>query len=415
VQLLRHKIELKEPIMKMPTSRFVILPLTIAACICFLAGRPNRLAPVRAAPQAPNSCAFPTMPAATPEQTAWQLFVAANCQANPTQLVWETWVEQLQLYPASGTTAAGQPVKRLHGSPLAAARSAKAGGGLPQLAPTQECNQMKAPPPNVIPKATICEEVHINDVTRTFLTTYNYQIRSGQIAAAQKGTDIEFPTASVEIKVDWVPASDFNPPFSCATPPAGVHVETIEGACYAMAGMHISSKLLKDWLWATFEPQSMLTNPLRCITFGPCTDAWGSVPATSNGGASGFTKQSPALAAMMKAANLAPVFLNYRLDGVQTTFTNPSGTPTLLGNSVIEGENVGMKKGTASCITCHSVSTINKQGTDGIRLINNQVGPEFKPPAGYIARDFVWSMALACPAGIQNCTASAPTGGKKKK
>jgi len=243
----------------------------------------------------------------------------------------------------------------------------------------------------------------LNPDAATFVTRNNYQVRTGQTAAAQKGTDIQFTAPSIEVKVDWIPGTDFKPAFTCANPPTGVHVEEIEGTCYAMAGMHISSKLTKNWIWATFEPQSMLTNPLRCITFGNCNDPWGSNPATSSGGAAGFTQLTPALQSLMTQASLAPEFLNYRLDGVQTDFTTANGAPTLLGNSVIEGENVGMKKNTASCITCHSESAIQKTGTDNIRNISAKVGPQFKVPAGWIARDFVWSMALACPGGIQSC------------
>ena len=342
------------------------------------------------------------MPAATPEQTAWQIFVAANCQANASQLVWETWIEQLDLYPAGGTTAAAGTHKRLHGSPLTHAAAAKKAGRAPQLSPSQECNAMGAPPSNVVSGATICEEARLNPSAQSFVSSKGYQIRSGQTAAAQAGTNIQFPVPAVEVKVDWIPASDFSTPFTCTTPPQGVHVQMIDGTCYAMAGMHISSKLMPNWIWATFEPQNMTTNPNRCITFGPCNDSWGSIPATSNGGAGGFTKQTPALQALMTQAKLAPEFANYRMDGVQTTF-GTAANPTLLGNSVIEGENVGMTKGTASCITCHSVSSIKNDGTDGITLINNQVGPAFVPPAGWIARDFVWSLALACPGGIQAC------------
>ena len=90
----------------------------------------------------------------------------------------------------------------------------------------------------------------------------------------------------------------------------------------------------------------------------------GSNPATSNGGQAGFTQLTPALQDLMTQAKLAPEFLNYRLDGVQIDFTTADGKPTLLGNSVIEGENVGMKTGEASCITCHSVSSIKTDGTD---------------------------------------------------
>ena len=121
----------------------------------------------------------------------------------------------------------------------------------------------------------------------------------------------------------------------------------------------------------------------------------------------------------MKQARLAPEFSNYRLDGVQTKFTNPDGTPTYLGNSVIEGENVGMKNNEASCITCHSISSIKNDGTDGINDISFKVGPQYQVPAGWIARDFAWSLGLACPqtpggGGLQTCS-PVPAAGKKGK
>jgi hypothetical protein len=345
------------------------------------------------------ACVFPTAPSPTPEETAWRLFVAANCPGNGAQVVWENWIEQSELYPASGAgvAAAGPPPKRLHGSPLANALSARRRGVRALLTPATDCNPMGGPPPNVTSGATICEEVHINAEAASFVTTNGYQLRPGQAAAAQKGTDIEFPTPAIEVKVDWIPGTDFTPAFTCANPPAGVRVETIDGTCYAMAGMHISSKLLTDWIWATFEPQSMLTNPLRCITFGDCHDAWGASPAVSSGGAGGLTTLSPALQSLMTQANLAPEFANYRLDGAQIKFTVGNNRPTYLGNSVIEGENVGMTKNTASCITCHSASFIAKNGTDGIDSLNAPVGPRVKIPAGSVARDFAWSMFLACP------------------
>ena len=355
------------------------------------------------------ACAFPTAASSTMEETAWRLFVAANCPGNGTQVVWENWIEQSSLYPAGAAqaVAANQAPPRLHGSPLARAEMIRTQGLQAALAPSSECNKMGGPPPNVKPGATICEEARLNPEAEAFVRAQKFQARPGQTSAAEHGEDIEFPTPAIEVKVDWIPASDFSPPFTCSDPPSGVRVETVEGQCYAMAGMHISSKLLPRWLWATFEPQSMLTNPLRCITFGPCNDHWGSSPASSEGGPGGFTQQTPGLKSLMLRAKLAPPFFNYRLDGVQADFTNPM----YLGNSVIEGENVGMTKNTASCITCHSVSSIENNGTDGITVLakmNPPVGPQYMPPAGWIARDFVWSLGLACPVpagtfGLQTC------------
>jgi hypothetical protein len=380
-----------------------------------------------AAPKpAASACTFPTTMASTPEQTAWQLFVAASCPTSKNQVVWENWIEQLNMYPASGKVGAmnrAAPHKRLHGSPLTHAVAAKLaavrGEAIPELAPDSECNAMNGPPKNVVPGATICEEARLDPGAQAFVSGNGYQIRPGQTQAAQKGANIQFPGPAVEVKADWIPATDFNPPFTCAAPPTGVHAETIDGKCYALAGIHISSKLLPNWLWATFEPQNLTTNLNRCVVLG-CNDAWGSVPATSNGA---FTGQTPALKALMTQANLAPEWFNYRLDGAQTDF-GTAANPTLLGNSVIEGYNVGMNLKQASCITCHSVSSIKNDGTDGIVTLGGMnpppVGPEITPGAGWIARDFVWSLGLACPqvpggGGLQTCSSSSEAMKKKEK
>lgn len=398
-------------------NRIALLVVTITMASCLITGinvsnSGGRFAAAftTSASAQSSACAFPTSPAATPEQTAWQIFVAANCPGTAGQVVWEGWLEQLKVYPAcltcGATIAASQVPKRLHGSPLARAMEMRQHHLTTMLAPNSECGTMHGPPHNVV-NTIICEEARLNPEAVSFLTGANYQLRPAQTAAAQQQTDIEFPTPSIEVKVDWIPGTDFNPPFTCSNPPPGVHVEMIDGTCYAMAGMHISSKLLKNWLWATFEPQSMQTNPLRCITFGSCSDSWGSNPATSGGGATGFTQLTPALQTLMTQANLAPEFLNYRLDGVQTDFTTASGQPTYLGNSIIEGENVGMTNNTASCITCHSESSIKSDGTDNFSSFAFSVGPQYQIPPNWIARDFVWSMALACPdptgTGFQSC------------
>lgn len=383
-------------------KRNLVVLAAVAIAFATIACQRTGAQTTQPAAQQDAACAMPTVPSGSPAETAWRIFVAANCPAPSGQLTWETWIEQQALYPASGTAETAAAVhKRLHGSPLARVKRLKLEAA-PQLEPSTECNPMTAPPSNVVPGATVCEEVHLNADAAGFITNAGYQVRAGQTQAAQSGTNIQFPKTAIEVKVDWIPATDFSPAFTCTNPPQGVHVEMIDGACYAFAGMHVSSKLWPNWIWATFEPQNLQTNPNRCITFGECQDPWGSIPAVSNGGAQGNTALTPALKSLMMQANLASEFLNYRMDGVQVAF-GTAQDPTLLGNSVIEGENVGMTKGTASCITCHSVSTIKNDGTDGISQIRDQVGPPYIPPTGWIARDFVWSLALACPNGIQHC------------
>jgi hypothetical protein len=301
--------------MKRLTYAFVVF-LLAAASPSFQSGTADRhwlIATASAAPKATSkACAFPTHMASTPEETAWQLFVAATCGSNNNQVAWENWIEQLDLYPAGGQAGAKRSAKhkRLHGSPLTHVLAVKLdearGARLPELAPSSECNIMHGPPPNVVKGATICEEAHLNPEAQRFVSENGFEIRPGQTKAAQQGTNVQFPSPAVEVKADWIPASDFTPPLSCSTPLPGVHVEIIDGACYALAGLHISSKLLPNWLWATFEPQNLTTNLNRCKVLG-CNDPWGSSPATSSGD---FTQQTPALKAMMTEANLAPEWFN---------------------------------------------------------------------------------------------------------
>jgi hypothetical protein len=351
-----------------------------------------------------NPCAPPTQISPTISQTAWQLWVAATCPVNQNKypyIVWENWIEQAQMYPTDpakglvvpNASAAGSSVHLLHGSGLTIAKNPKLKATVPGLlgAPNTNCNKASNPPkgqPNLI----ICEEIRLNGATEDYIAGNNIWNRSGQALTAAYSEDVEFPAPAVEIKADWIELSSIG--LNCAKLPAGfastVHIETVDGNCFALAGMHLISKLLDKWIWATFEPQNMTTNPNRCVVLG-CTDVFGSKPATTHGANTQLTDQ---LASLMYAANLAPEWFNYRLDGVQVGFYNPE----LLGNSIIEGENAGVPLTQASCITCHDVSSVKSNGTDGITLLtSNPVGyPAALPSIAWIRRDFVWSLSAAC-------------------
>lgn len=366
---------------------------------------------------ADDACKLPTeapdpKDAKAVAETAWRIFIAVNCPANANQLVWETWTEQYSLL-----TQPGHPpskAKRLHGSALGMMLSAKLPGAkLPQLNPTTGCQGLPRPPSNMptpnapTPGGEFCEEVHLDPTMVAYIVQHGYQFRVGQEQAAKSSATIQFPQTAVEVKADWFPASDFDPvQFSCTNPTPGLHTEMIDGTCYALVGMHISSKLLPDWLWMTFEPQNTTTNIQRCSTnlFGPCYDPFGSNPASSTGGT---TQQTPALAALMKQAGLAPEFSNYRMDGAQVAY-GTAQNPTLLGNSIIEGETVpGLSKGQASCITCHSTSIIDKYGDENKNI--GGVGPPPQIPKGYISRDFAWSLGEACPNSVFNANPNCLT------
>jgi len=344
-----------------------------------------------AARQAQSSaCTFPSQIASTPEQTAWKLFVAATCPVNSNKypyVTWENWIEQNQLYTPQGQAEAfvqGQR-PRFHMSPLArimreraAERKPNAARLLPQAA-NQDCNSQ------TWSGRTICEEARLNPDAQSYVTSNGLTTLSGQVQFIAAGETFRFTPPSIEIKADWIELPN------CNNLPTNVHVETINNVCYALGGIHLISKLIDKWVWATFEPQNQTTNPQRCVALG-CNDSWGSVPAQSSGAA---TQLSPQASQLMSDAGLTPEWQNYRLDGVQVDFLNANGQPSVLGNSIIEGDNAGnptlMKS--SSCITCHNLSTINKN--------KQSLNPDFiigspKPyPTGYVGRDFVWSLGLA--------------------
>jgi hypothetical protein len=355
-----------------------------------------------------NPCAPPSRIHSSLEETAWRLWVAATCPVNQNQypyVVWENWLEQEQLYPDDPSNGLKVPnslaklngaAHLLHASPLALTKDPGLASRIPGLlgGADQNCNKAKAPPSNQ-PNLMICEEVRENGATEDYIAGKTFWNRAGQKQAAASHTLINFPAAAVEIKADWIQLSSIG--IDCGNLPAGfsqsLHIEMINGNCFALVGMHLISKLLNNWIWATFEPQNSITNPFRCKVLG-CSDSFGSRPSSTNGANTALSRR---LARLMTLAKLAPEWANYRLDGVQVLFTENS-KPTLLGSSIIEGENVGMPLTQASCISCHAVSSINKDGTDGIMFLmnNNPVGdPQPLPSTDWIRRDFVWSLLLA--------------------
>ena len=377
---------------------------------------------------AQGPCALPqTLINNDPVQTSWAIFVAAMCPSGPSSqpLAFENWIEQAQQYPAAPGAKPAKPARFKHGSPLALIAAARENKAALTSFPSNDCNAGRGNP-NVI----FCEEVYISPMASRYIDTpapkATLKFRAPQAKFANAPPpfpfppgwgNIQFPWPAVEIKVDWIQYTGSCP----ASLNGSVWMENAQGNCYALAGIHVISKLLPQWIWATFEPQNSTSNPNRCVALG-CNDPFGSNPAQTPKNQPGFTTQiTPQLQGMMTAARLNQVFQNYRLDGVQTRFVDNNGNPTLLGNSIIEGENVGMPLTQASCITCHSVSSIKADGTDGIQnLTSNFIGNPPPMPAGFAPRDFVWSFSMACPNSpfgpVSNCgsSAKAAPGAKKK-
>jgi len=360
---------------------------------------------------AASACVFPTSASTSAEETAWRIFVAASCTSNG-KLTWETWTEQdcFNNPTGPGCAAPSAAARRPHASRLAL-RSKKLGAATPG-----DCSPMvtlaNAPadlkpfvPTNLANNATFCEEVFADPTEAAFIKSpaagATLTNLTAQVAFAKAGP-ISFPTSAIEVKADWLPASSVNNAFDCAgNKPAGVFVETIGGNCYALAGIHFSSKLLPNWLWATFEPQNAVTNPNRCNPklYNACNDPWGSNPATSTGPK---TELTPALAQLMAQAKLPQELHNYRLVGAQTAYVDSTNTPIQLGNSFVEF-NAQVPPHQASCITCHSYAMVTSSAQENPNFGNFPGTPPIgtpgqapPPPGGgsWIAQDFSWMLGI---------------------
>ena len=334
---------------------------------------------------------------------AWNLFLQAMVPANSGAPTFETWTEQCELSPdmvgcpsavsAAAATKAGSngKVRMLHGSAMA--RAIKVAGS--------DCGAMTTtslggypPPSNLTPAAMYCEEVFVNPVEAAFVKRDLATLVSQQAYGKERSGTINFPGTetndtrldldSVEVKVDWVPVTSYNPTFACPDPTNSLYTETINGTCYALAAIHITSKVMPRWLWATFEPNNNVTNPNRCDPklYGTCFDPWGTT-LTQPYGKGQTAQQSPELHKAMAEAHLNPAFNNYFLTGVQTEFVDNYGKPIQLGNSFVEF-NQGVPPGKSSCMTCHQYAHFDgKQPSHGAPENNFGRPPHGWPSIGY--------------------------------
>jgi hypothetical protein len=396
-----------------------------------------------AAPAAKQEAAKPTAGDASSEAAyAWFLFVKAVTPANGS-LTFETWTEQCQLNPAMAgcpaQSAGGAKVRTLHASALARKATLTAAKPLAATQPGSECNPMSTapvggypPPSNVTASAQFCEEVFVNPPEVSFVNANGLQTLNGQKAyGSTRSNAITFPWTAIEIKADWVPTSSFaNPTFTCPDTTNKLYTETINGTCYALVGLHISSKVLPNWLWATFEPASIVTNPNRCDPklYDTCFDPWGTTSKTPYG--KGQTvPQSTQLQSLMASANINKAFSNYYLTGVQTQFVGSKGAAVPLGSSFVEF-NAGVAPGQASCITCHRYAYYD--GTPVSPEDNFGQAPTGWPGVGYAcnqnqngnctplvpnstSQDFSWMLGLMPADGTGAGKTAKPAAKPKKK
>ncbi len=314
------------------------------------------------------------MPMNQPDRFAWELFVEVNQKA-PAQFqhtitaggktfmtnsaVWETWPDDPYTFPADPDPA--NPPK-WPDAPLAKRLLPKGKGDQHMRTTALRSGDFILD--------TGGEEVHRNRATFESVIKNNLWYTQGIAALVAAGAPAVFPSDSIEVKGNWIPIKEADK--------SKYHWNYDEkGNLYGLVAMHVTSKAIPNWIWATFEN---IYNAGRCDYIG-CSDCFGTTPSfvPSNqcpqqgncaaslvgqvypGGAITSGLQSLYAKAGYTGDWLAQ-YQNYRLKGSQTDFTTPTGKPILLGNSVTESSFLQ----TASCMTCHSRAAVTTAGENAL-------------------------------------------------
>lgn len=289
-------------------------------------------------PAAPTWAADPDPAMSNPDQFSWELFVKANAPAasqGNNNVMFETWAADGDTFTQDPKWPGTTPSPKVLKVPALIAR-----------APRQPGLQ-----PSVLPGGS--EEVRRNKTTFDFIVTNKLYLTSGLVAAFKSGTPISFPINSIEVKANWKPVT-------AGMDTSTYHVNTAsDGKKYALVSMHIISKVVPNWTWATFEHKD---NAGRCDYMG-CSDKFGAVvpfvaPKRPLGGQYPACAKTTALKKMFTDGKLDAVFDNYCLKGSQTDFTDPTGLAVRVGNSVTEKGFVAQ----SSCMTCHGRAAVDATG-----------------------------------------------------
>ena len=191
-----------------------------------------------------------------------------------------------------------------------------------------------------------------------------------------------------------------------------------DGNDYGLVGLHIMSKAIPNWTWATFEQTD---NTGRCDYLG-CHDAFGAKDQNVDANKlpdKGYPEctHTAELDTMLKDAGLTEGYWKYYcLKGSQVDFADQSAWGGRLGNSITEAGFVP----TSSCISCHVRSAFdakmaskfsggfNDDGTgpigypDPATFYKLKGPPKFtmpRPPYQFLPMDFIWSFIVASPLG----------------
>jgi hypothetical protein len=351
-----------------------------------------------------------TIAAERSDEYAWRLFVALNWPADPATrmsdthahlgeegpVVWETWRSAGSVYLNRGADPGPWLPARAEDELPAHRFEAVSAKELPYL--RHIVGGVMVPVSNPLLESRRLTEIRMNRTAFEFIRARELYNIEGQLRAyASAGA--AFPYGAKEIKAKWRPIREDE----------RSRYHTLELALpdgtrrlYGLTGLHVASKDLPTWFWATFE---QVDNPSL-----PDNEGW-QLPSRDHFACG---KEKPDCNRAPAGIGLeGTVWQYYRLRGTLTRYTDGAGEPQRLANSELES---GMQE-SASCVTCHSRAAIGVVQGAPVRLdifdtnatASSEPGlqrrgfigtPEaawFAPAAGprFRSLDFVWSLNQA--------------------
>jgi hypothetical protein len=341
---------------------------------------------------------------------AWKQFVTVIGKTAPAgDALFETWASNADTFNANPHWPDGAFNKTL----INRLGRSTAKGGSPitwAVPPLAKCE-----PGRVL--LCIGKETFRNRATFDFIVANKLTTQKGLATAFGAGFD--FPVDAIEVKAEWLPVAELAAWSGVAPNEAAslyhVSVAPINGEMVpiALVALHVITKEIPNWTWATFEHWR---NPGRCDEIG-CIDRYGAMQSkvAANGEpVHGYPEcfHTKALKRMFADAGIADLWLNYCLKGSQTGFVTAAGTATLLSNSISETLNAGIPPARSSCMTCHAEAAFDDQGRAAkIRYEIGAPKPFWFVGAGsrsapqYKQANFIWSVPLCALSadGISPC------------
>lgn len=308
-----------------------------------------------------------------PNQFAWETFVKINQPTPSGNPAWHDFALDQETFP-------GTPVPSVCGTPDENAKYCptwpNAGRPLPieQHGSSKSSHKPVPLPVNarLTPFLNNIEIVHRNKPSFDYIVAHDLWYQQGLAKTFETNFEVDFPIAAIELKTNWIDLSQIAPEKRST-----YYSVEYKGKVMGLAAMHLTTKDLPKWFWATFEH---VDNPGRCDWLD-CRDSFGVSPSITKAkeplyGPYVAETIKPALAEMLETIN--PVFRNYRLKGSQVDFVDDAGNDQLLGNSVTEFSFIQ----NSSCMTCHSRAAVNWQGQNGFGGFGNTPGDQIISAGG---------------------------------